>query len=256
MPTPRELVLNDIEILFSGSWQAGSVLISEQESSRHEDEDLNLKIIKSWETTKSEAELKGQKIWDSLVYRFENCLISNDCIKIQISTIPFSVRYEMNKFTEEIKMLGLSYSSKGMYASCLVKTKDEHFVFIEKSNKFVTTKKFAWVGGVLSKSEKEIKNGSDLFQAVSKEITEELGIDFDNISNFRLRIGYLTENWNFCLLFSLQTNLTRQEVQNKFNTHSDEEASQLVFIGADNIKSRINLFDSKDQKKFVLLELI
>jgi len=256
MSKTTEPILNDIEISFSGNWRADSVLISEQKSSRHEDKDLSMKAIKSWKATKDEAESKGQKIWDSLVYRFESCLISNDSIKLQISTIPFSIRYGMNKFTEEIKMLGLSYSPKGMYASCLVKTKDNRFVFIEKSNKYVTNKKFAWVGGVLSKSETEIKTGSDLFQAVAKEVIEELGIDFNDISNFHLQIGYLTENWNFCLLFSLQINLTKQDVQNKFNAHSDGEASQLVFLDVDNIESDIHLFDSKDQKKFVLLDLI
>lgn len=92
------------------------------------------------------------------------------------------------------------------------------------------------------------------FESAKHEILEELGVSEECIKENILKIGYLTENWNVCFLFSVQLLLTRKELLEKFEKNSDDEVKNLIFFTSENIKDALALFEDKDKTKFALLE--
>lgn len=244
---------NNIKVLFSGAWLLEQVQVTEIKSSRLVDESLEQSAIDSWKSACDEAVQRGSELWDSEVYRLEN-VSDDEVLSLQLSTIPFSVRLGMNKHTVSIQALGENYAPKGMFTSCLLTTTDDKFVFIEKSNKFYTNKKYAWVGGVLSKTEHQIQDGVELFNTIRSEILEEVGCD--HIPDIVLRCGYLTENWNVCLLFSASLAITSAELSSLFEKKSDGEAKNLLIIPKSEIENKLPLFETKDQVKLALLDLV
>lgn len=246
---------SNVQVFFQGDWSPETVITDEINSTRVIDNDFERMLISSWENTLKVAKEKNQKIWDSIIYRFESSEISLQKLYLYLSIIPFSIRLEINKHTEKIKQLGQQYSPKGMFSSCFVKTSDGHMVFVEKSNVYVTQKKYALVGGVFSKSELIINSGNDLFESVRREVVEELGVDKEHIIENILKMGYLTENWNVCFLFSVQLSLTKKELLERFKKYSDDEVKDLIFFTNENIKDSLNLFEPKDKIKFALLKV-
>ncbi|MFO0704658.1 MAG: hypothetical protein U0517_01620 [Candidatus Andersenbacteria bacterium] len=250
----KEASKSDLSILFRGSWTPNQVSISEVASSRLIDTNLEKAAQNAWNMSLVQAAKNGSKLWDSEAYRYESAHMNAASLVLRFSTIPFSIRLGMNKHTRAIKSLGPKFATRGLYTSCLVSTTDKSFVFIEKSKKFFTNKKYSWIGGILSKSEAILTSGSDLFEATKKEISEELGLTTNHIVSLLLRTGYLTDNWNVCLLFEASLSLTKTELTARFMQKNDGEAKNLLYISYDQIKKKeYDVFEPKDQVKFSIL---
>jgi 8-oxo-dGTP pyrophosphatase MutT (NUDIX family) len=112
------------------------------------------------------------------------------------------------------------------------------------------------VGGVLSKDEREIKSGQDLFASARREVVEELGVSFLQIDETVLKFGYLTEIWNVCLLFSIKLSLSKTEVLEIFRSNSDGEAADLVFLNTDNKSDLLAKFEAQDRTRLALSGII
>ncbi len=244
---------NKTKVLFSGNWSSSDVSIHVIPSTRELDEGLERDCKDAWEEMLKESLSRGSQLWDSAIYRFEDIRGKDDKINLYFSTIPFSIRLGMNKHTSQVKNLGESYASMGLFNSCLVETSDNKFVFIEKSNKFYTDKKYAWVGGIFSESENKLDDGIDLFSSVNTEILEELGISNEYVSSLVLSTGYITENWNVCLLFSAKIIITSEQLLEFFYKKNDGEARGLIFIPVNLMEQNIQIFEEKDREKFVIL---
>lgn len=245
-----------IKILFSGKWDKDDILVGEMSSSRVVDDSLEDSAKDTWEEMLRTAASSNQQLWDSEVYRFKKSEIVNSKLTLQFSTIPFSIRLGMNKHTDMVKSLGVGCAPKALFTSVLVETADNKFVFVEKSNKYFTDKKYAWVGGVLSKSEKEILSGADLIESAYIEVIEELGVEKDYISDIHLSAGYLSENWNTCFLFSSKLSLSSEEVRQAFAKQNDGEAKSLVFLDKNNLSMVTDIFEDKDRIKISVLDLV
>lgn len=243
---------DQIKVLFRGGWSYRDVNLREINTSRLVDDELEDLCQESWMQMLTEATEAGKKLWDSVIYRFEFVITDGSSLDMGFSTIPFSVRLGMNYHTDQVKRLGGGYMPQGIYSSCFVKTTDDQYVFIEKSNKYFTQKKIAFVGGVLSKSEIILNGGLDLFLTVKKEIQEEVGILVD-VDRIRLRAGYLTENFNVCFLFEVSVPYTFAEVRRLFKQHNDGEAKEIFGLPNVTIASHISLFEPKDAIKFKIL---
>ncbi len=248
-------ISSEIEVLFNGTWISDDISVCVKTSTRRLDNLLEKDSKETWEKMSTEALSRGSQLWDSNVYRFEDVKEKDGKIVLYFSTIPFSIRLGMNKHTNSVKKLGKDYASMGLFSSCLVKTADNHFVFIEKSNKFYTDKKYSWVGGIFSESEKTLNNGDDLLSAVKAEIREELGLKDEHIETTTLSAGYVTENWNACLLFNAKVTVTAEQLIAIFNKKNDGEAKGLFFIPSDLVQQKVQMFEEKDKEKFVILGL-
>lgn len=248
----------DINVYFKGCWEATQVIVTETPSTRHVDPALEGKCLADWNNKLAMAKKEGKLLWDSEIYRFEKTLAaSTHNLSLQFSTIPFSVRLGMNAYTDIVQKKGLSYAPQGLFTSVLLVTSDEYFVFIEKSDRYFTTKKYSWIGGMLSKTEKILNTGEDLFDEVQKEIFEESTIAAEHIADkVQLLSGYRTDNWNVCLLFRQAIQLTAAELQTLFELNGGDEAKNLLMIHPDELSNKLSLFEPKDQEKFAILDLI
>lgn len=246
----------EIKIFFSGSWSEKEIFIKEVPSTRKSNAKLEEKIATDWRDVLEQATKTKREIWDSALYRLEEVVAVDNYLHFKLSTISFSTRLMMKKNTAEIKQLGFEYSPCGMFASCLVETIDGYFVFIKKSQKYFGSKEYAWVGGVLSKDEGEIKSGRDLFLAARREVVEELGVSSAEMNETVLKVGYLTENWNVCLLFSIKLLLSKTELLEVFKNNSDGEAEDLVFLNVDNKSDWLTKFEAQDKTRLAVLGII
>jgi predicted NUDIX family phosphoesterase len=87
-----------------------------------------------------------------------------------------------------------------------------------------------FIGGVLSKDEGEVKSSEDLFNAIQREIKEEINIDMANIQDIRLIGGILTDNFYVALVFSTILNLSSSELLSLFEKREDDELSRLIIL--------------------------
>jgi hypothetical protein len=237
-----------IEVLFRGNWFSNQISVHIEQSTRRLNNSLEKNSKDTWEEMLKEARSRGSKLWDSTVYRFESFKEKDGEISLHFSTIPFSTRLGMNKHTNQVKALGKKYAPMGLFSSCLVETADNDYVFIEKSTKFYTDKKYAWVGGVFSESELTLNNGDDLLSAVKAEILEELGLSSEQIGPLTLEAGYTTDNWNVCMLFGTKISITSEQLAIIFTKKNDGEAKELLFIPTDSVEQKIELFEKKTGK--------
>ena len=243
------------KIVFTSDLRSDKVNIKEIASRRRVGNELEKISKNKWKQLVIKAKSDGKKLWESEVYRFETVKFSGGNLNFTVSTIPFSVRLGMNSFTDRVKKLGLDFASLGLFSSCFVLTKDKKYLFIEKSDKYYTNRKYSFIGGVISKSERVLKNGQDLFGVVAKEIVEESTISPSKIRNLRLRDGYITENYNFCLLFEAELKVTFKELKESFSKKKIDEALNIIGIGRKELPDFIKKLPDKDLPKFEILNL-
>lgn len=243
-----------IKTLFKGNLRPEDVIIREVKSGRKIDKDLEKLAAGKWQEIVEKAHLENKKVWDSEIYRLEK-VISNGATTLWVSTIKYSTRVAMREFTELIKKLGLKYAPMGMYSSCFVKTSDDKYLFIEKSDKYFTTRKYSFIGGVISKSEKIIKDDKDLFESVKREINEEIKVPSKNISSLILKAGYVTETFNFCLVFEAKLKVTVEELKEIFYKKKIDEAVNIIGIERDQLPDFIAMLPENDRPKFKVIGL-
>ncbi len=241
------------KIIFKGKLLPTNISIENVPSSRKIDQKLENLCNEKWNGLMMDAKMTGKSLWNSETYRLEMCLQKNGILFLKMATIPFSIRLGMNSFVHLVEELGLDYAAMGMFTSCFIKTADEKYIFIEKSDKYVTNKKYAFVGGVLSKTEKVLSGGEDLFGEVFKEMEEEIGVEQTDVDSNVLTRVYITENFNACILFEVKLNKTYSEIVKKFNSKNDGEVKGLIPVDTADLKTFGESLDKKDQFKIQTL---
>ena len=213
---------------FQGKFPAHVIYWQEVASTRKIDSRLEKLAEQEWKKLVRKCKKEGRRIWDSQLYRLEKLENYAGKVSFTVSTIPFSVRIGLRKFSGEIKKKGLAYAPLGMFTRCLVKSREGKFLFIEKSDKYFATRKFSWIGGVLSKTEREIKGGDDLFAETKKEIKEETGAR--EIEEIFLKGGYVTQSFNFCLFFEARLRETVPQLRQRLKHLRQPETKRLIVV--------------------------
>lgn len=233
-----------------------NIFIRHIKSTRLIDHNLESKVQEEWNSAIERAKLKGQKMWDNIIYRFESIEENKNNIVLQLSGINYSIRTSLSPFTEDVKKLGANeYGAKGCYSSIFIRTSDGKFVFINKFFRANTTNMLSFVGGIYVKDEGEVNNVNNLFDSAEREITEEIGVGTEKITSSSIIAIYESESINYCFVFDVSLSLTSSEVLDSFNTSNDGEAQSLVFIDKSEIRDSIKKFNEKDQVKFQFLNI-
>ncbi len=246
--------MTDYQILFRGRFAEEDVYWEEGISGRRIDSSLENKAKEEWEKIVKDADASGKKVWDGEVFRFENSEVVGGRLNIRVSTIPFSVRKAMNSLTNQIRQLGTEYAPMGMYSSIFVKTKDDKYVFMRNGDGYATDRRVSFVGGIISKSEGNIKQGRDLFRKVLTELKEEIGIAAKAILEEQLVAGYVNERLNFCLIFHIRLNKSWDEVKKHFKP--TEEVKDIFALSEEEMKDYRQIFPRSDWAKLEIRELM
>jgi hypothetical protein len=194
-----------------------------------------------------DAKNKHKELWNSEIYRFESVDIKNGVVNLNISTILFSTVLPMNKYIRANKDFDSKFAPLGMFTSCFIRTTDNKYIFLKKSDKYYSTKKISFIGGTLSKTEKILTTGNDLFNEARKEIKEEIGLDESDIKSLVLKSGYVTENFGFCLLFEAVLRCDFNTAKDRFKLYNDGEGSDIIGVDEkkliDYTKGNLDEFD-------------
>ena len=219
----------NIKVLFQGNYSNQNVTCHfNQQSPRKIDPVIEQKAVQLWQQKIQQAQEAGKKIWDQPVYRLDKFhLDQNNCV-LDFSTIPFSIRTSLKDFTEDLVKKGEDYLPMAVYSSIFIETTDGVFVFGEKSDKFVANHKYGYIGGVFNQID-GFKGDPNPFVSASSEITEELGIEDNDIEEVKLLGGLKTESCNLVLVFYSKLKLNQKEVMKKFKVGNDLEMENLFF---------------------------
>lgn len=217
------------KILFQGNFSKNDVTCKYTEvSSRKIDPVIEEKAKKVWQQKTEEAKKDGKKVWDQSVYRLDRFHINENMCELEFSTIPFSMRSSIKDFTNDLMKKGEEYLPMAVYSSVFIETIEGNFVFGEKSDKYVANRKYSYIGGVFNRSE-EHDGDTNLFNASSNEVKEELGIEESDIEEFNLLGAFRSESCNVGFVFYCRLKLTKDEVMDKFKKGSDLELNNLFF---------------------------
>lgn len=233
-----------------------NINIQEINSTRVIDPALELTCSNLWQEMLLDAKKKKKELWNSEIYRFESVIIKDGIINLKISTIPFSIVLPINKKIRADKDFDTKLAPLSMFTSCFVRTIDNKYIFLKKSDKYYSTKKISFIGGTLSKTEKIIATGYDLFNEAKKEIKEEIGLNDSDIANLVLKGGYVTENFGFCMLFEAVLSCDFNTAKNKFKLNSDGEGLDIIGVDDEELNRYTDIsLDEFDVTKIEILKL-
>lgn len=242
------------QVVFRDTLLADDVYWQEVASTRKKDPEIEKLARREWQRIVRECQKEKKKIWNSQLYRFENFQKINGKAHFWASTIPFSLRIGMRKFSARIGQKGIAYAPLGMFVSCLVLSRDREYLFIEKSAHYFATRQFSLIGGVLSKSEGDIKEGEDLFRKIKDEVIEEVGCSPKDIESIALKAGYITESLNFALLASVQLKKTLNQLTAIFAKRNTPESKELIGVQRANLPKFVRTqLPKRDWPKFQIL---
>lgn len=212
------------------------IITFSEESNRFIDPELEAEAKAEWERILQKAHADGLKPWDGIYYRLENIdEVRNGSRKIKLSTVRYSQirafqrlkvseKYTPEFFTYHISTVGPVITKDGFYV----------FGFREKT---LNANQTTFIGGGLQPDEIKVEKGEDIETNMFKEIKEELGIDKKYIKTSKLiKIINVIERMNAFLIFEIELELTKEEVEMYYDKLEDKEHESLLFIHKDELK--------------------
>jgi len=225
-------------------------IIRQKNSSRKVDPSLEEAAKTEWETILKKAHADGMNPWDGIVYRLDNLdEVKNGSIEFKLST----VRYSQLRAFQKLKVsenYPPEYHTLHMGTLGIVKTSDGFYVFGFRE-KSLNSSQVTFIGGALQEDELDVLSGDDIKQNMYKELKEETNISPEEVGNIKIiKIIRAIERMNIFILFSLDLNLTKDEVQEHYESIEDKEHDKLVFV------TRVELAKyAKDLPDFMKLSL-
>jgi 8-oxo-dGTP pyrophosphatase MutT (NUDIX family) len=184
----------------------------------------------NWHKFLTEAQSKGFQPWDGTYYRMENIQdIASGSKEIYLSTIKYSqvrgLKHNVNKSLKSTK-----FQANNVDTASLILTNDDFFVFGVRNCNSPSISKMDLIGGGLQENEFVVKDFSDIFKNVLKEIEEETGLTVNDIKIIQ-GIGIVHSCYsNVLFVFFTKLNKCRTQVQKIFSNNDDDEMVELEFV--------------------------
>jgi 8-oxo-dGTP pyrophosphatase MutT (NUDIX family) len=189
-----------------------------------------------WEEELKNAEGEEAILFDADIYRLENLDFLNGKLFLTLGIVPYSFQKVAKYLVSEIIKESKNYYPNGLFATTLIMTKDNQYVF-GKRGKTISKNEIDMIGGVLSKDENIVKKGSDLFKAIIQELNEELNLEKKNIGEICLKGVISTSTLKVGLVFYTVLNITSRDLEKTFSNRKDNEMSGLIFVKKANLRS-------------------
>lgn len=218
----------EIEVLADQSWSV--------------DEKYIKRVADCWEEKQKHAREHNVHIWDGTHYRIENLeelSESKEKITLRLGTIAY--RYiatfgDLKHTLAEKTIEGPRHLATG----AIIRTSDNLYFFGKRSY----NGKIDLIGGGVQPDEIVVTCGSDLEKNLRKEMEEEAGIQDIHIEHLE-GVGILHSTSSNVVIISLvHLRVSRKEMQEIFNTRTDDEMSELVFVDEANLCSFLEAMDT------------
>ncbi len=215
------------------------------------DQNIEIKIKKSWNKYKKKKISEGGIIWDATTYRLDFLDIMERDMELFLGEVKFSKRIGARDYLDEIFKLGNEFYPNGIFLSSIIQTSNNKYIIGEMSGKTISQSKFDLIGGVLSKDEKCIKTSNDIFNELLKELKEEVDINQSEVIDIYLRSIIQTEKMQVCFLFFVNINLNSQMVSDRFL--SNNEILDIKFLEK---KELMTFFEKAEGYKRIISTLV
>lgn len=224
------------KILFQASFSKNEVICEYLPESQRKIDPLIEKLAKQiWQGNLKAAQKLGKKMWDQPVYRLGNFVIDRDVCRLTFSVIPFSIRIGLMDFSDKLAKKGKDYFPMATYSSIFIETADGKFIYGVKSDKFVTNRRFSYIGGVFNRAESDGFT-PPLFESAVDEVREELGVLTKDIEKFKLIGAFRSRTGNVGLIFYCKLKHSVSSAQKVFAKKHDLELKNLAIVEKSDLK--------------------
>lgn len=235
-------------ILVLGTFLPSDIKVRMAPSNRKVDPAIEGQLEKVWDALLMRAKQEGRLIYNGTSCRLNAYKQTKKGLELELATMEYKVRDGLIKIPEYFD-LPEEYFRKGCYTAATVRTADDKYLMVRLSGKSMNMNGVDTLGGIMD-ADPEIKNGTDIFKALYKELSEEALISEKDINTRYLRALLMESQTNVGFYFEVTLHVTADDVisRQKDAVLDQEIASVESFTR----EQYINILQSQGENKRLL----
>lgn len=223
------------KILATGRFSPEDIKIKfNRKSKRKIDPEIEETCKELWKEFYKKSKEEGKVIYDGTSYRLDRLNKKGKSLEIEISRMKFSTKKPLNIQIDKLEKYGFEYFPNTIAIGGPLHTKDNKFIFGEKSGNTVSLTNIDIIGGI-AETETNLSKGKDLYKVVEKEMFEETNVSMKHLDSFQF-LGIILSPWaNIIFVIIPILKIKSQEVLKLFKDRRDPELSKLIVVDKENI---------------------
>ncbi|MDW9817154.1 hypothetical protein GOB25_19175 [Sinorhizobium meliloti] len=222
-------------IIFSGRVEAENITVNHLPTTKNRSSELEDNLDRLWDEEVAEMTDKGRKIWNAELYRLEDFRYSCSSLSVDLSTIEIK-EIHASRLSGESD-LGESYRPRSIFVASFIETNDGKFVFGRTNANTLTAGRIDLIGGSLSKTERPVTNGADLFRSALSEIEEELNVGAVDVKSGHLCAIVKTPRSFVGMIFHVRLNIDLAQFDRRFRARNNDEITEAVAVDRNDLSS-------------------
>ena len=216
-------------LLFSESVEIENIVVNHLPSTKKRSDALNRDLDALWDEEVAEMTAKGRKIWNAELYRLENFQCIDTSLVLDLSTIEVKEIHASHRLPGEADLED-SYRPNNIFVASFIETKDQKFIFGRTNTNTLNAGRIDLIGGSLSKTERPVVTGDDLFLSALSEIEEELNIPLSDVGSGHLCAILKTPRSYVGMIFHIRLNLDLPQFESLFHNRENDEITEAVVV--------------------------
>lgn len=239
------LVMELPKILVSGTFKPEDLIVSVNPSNRKIDPTVEAQIETVWNTKMEKAKEAGKVCYNGVSYRLNSLQEKDNKVVIDFGTFEYKVRDGLIAIPEYFDLPD-EYYRKGCFTTATIKTSDDVYLMIELTGKSMNENTIDLVGGIME-TDTEMVTGEDVFKSFYKELTEEVGVDEDDIDTVYLSCIYLEHRTNVGFYFEAIVKMRFEELVTRFSDNEDIDVKSILSFSRDEYIQALNKHPSPNK---------
>jgi 8-oxo-dGTP pyrophosphatase MutT (NUDIX family) len=216
-------------LLLTDAIDIKNIVIRHLPTSKTRSAALHQNLDSLWHDIVAEMQEKGRKIWNAELYRLEALTRTDTALHVDLSTIEVKEIHASQRIAGEYD-LGESYCTCNIFVASFIETSDGYFIFGRTNTNTLNAGRIDLIGGALSKSERIVETGDDLFLAAIAEIEEELNVPREAVQSGRLCAILKTPRSYVGVIFHARLDLNRKGFEEHFGARENDEITEAILV--------------------------